>query len=233
MIAGALVLSGIVIALSIALVLCSRLAPPSEDPVVDEVERILPRIQCGQCGYPGCRPYAAAIVAENAPLDLCPPGGEDTVRRLARFLGRAPDDAAIRSADAAAARIPAGAHPAAVWAAEAGSVTMAGRAGSSALRERTGASRTEPAAQAPGGIAAVQAPAAIGCAPTPANMDDVALIDEGLCIGCNLCLRACPVDAIAGVPQMMHTVIAEHCTGCALCLPPCPVDCITLISRHA
>lgn len=57
----------------------------------------------------------------------------------------------------------------------------------------------------------------------------VALIDEAWCIGCTLCIQACPVDAIAGAAKVMHTVIAEECTGCALCIPPCPVDCIAMV----
>ena len=178
-------------ALAIGLVLCSRYMGQSEDSVVDEVERILPRIQCAQCGYPGCRPYAAAIVADAAPLNLCPPGGEATVRRLAKFLGRDSDGLAVPATTACVATVPASA-------------------------------------------ADIDAPAvAAGIATVPANLDKVAVIDEALCIGCNLCARACPVDAIVGVQQMMHTVISEHCTGCALCLPPCPVDCISLTTRHA
>lgn len=61
--------------------------------------------------------------------------------------------------------------------------------------------------------------------PTPPA---VALIDERRCIGCTLCIQACPVDAIVGAAKLMHTVIAQSCTGCELCLPPCPVDCISL-----
>ena len=57
----------------------------------------------------------------------------------------------------------------------------------------------------------------------------VALVDEARCIGCARCIDACPVDAIAGAPGYMHTVIAAYCTGCELCLPPCPVDCIDLV----
>lgn len=56
----------------------------------------------------------------------------------------------------------------------------------------------------------------------------VAVIDEGWCIGCTLCIKACPVDAIFGSNKVMHTVIEPDCTGCALCLPACPVDCISL-----
>ena len=56
----------------------------------------------------------------------------------------------------------------------------------------------------------------------------VAVIRESICIGCTLCIQACPVDAILGAAKQMHTVIESECTGCELCLPPCPVDCIDM-----
>jgi electron transport complex protein RnfB len=56
----------------------------------------------------------------------------------------------------------------------------------------------------------------------------VAVIDENWCIGCTLCLKACPTDAIVGLNKRMHTVITPHCTGCELCLPVCPVVCIQM-----
>ena len=56
----------------------------------------------------------------------------------------------------------------------------------------------------------------------------VAVIDEEICIGCTLCIQACPVDAIVGAAKVMHTVIVAECTGCKLCIPPCPVDCIQM-----
>jgi electron transport complex protein RnfB len=56
----------------------------------------------------------------------------------------------------------------------------------------------------------------------------MAVIDEAWCIGCTLCLDACPTDAILGINKRMHTVIDAHCTGCELCIPVCPVDCISL-----
>ena len=56
----------------------------------------------------------------------------------------------------------------------------------------------------------------------------LAVIDEAWCIGCTLCLTACPVDCIVGGPKSMHTVIDARCTGCELCIPACPVDCISL-----
>jgi electron transport complex protein RnfB len=56
----------------------------------------------------------------------------------------------------------------------------------------------------------------------------VAFIDESLCIGCTLCIQACPVDAIIGAAKQMHTIIPKDCTGCDLCVPACPVDCIVM-----
>jgi len=58
---------------------------------------------------------------------------------------------------------------------------------------------------------------------------EVAVIDEPHCIGCTLCIQACPVDAIVGASRLMHTVLPDWCTGCELCIPPCPVDCIVMV----
>ena len=57
----------------------------------------------------------------------------------------------------------------------------------------------------------------------------VARIDEATCIGCTLCIDACPYDAIVGAAQRMHTVLSALCTGCELCIAPCPVDCIAMV----
>ena len=61
----------------------------------------------------------------------------------------------------------------------------------------------------------------------------VAVIDEAHCIGCTLCIQACPVDAIVGATKQMHTVLTELCSGCDLCVPPCPVDCIDMVPAAA
>jgi len=60
----------------------------------------------------------------------------------------------------------------------------------------------------------------------------VALVDESRCIGCTLCIDACPVDAIVGAQGLMHTVVEPWCIGCHLCLPPCPVDCIDMVAAQ-
>ena len=88
----------------------------------------------------------------------------------------------------------------------------------------------------PGGAEGIARLAAItGQAVTPLNPANgletprtVAIIDEAWCIGCTLCIKACPTDAIIGTHKLMHTVIEPYCTGCELCLPVCPVDCISL-----
>lgn len=128
--------------------------------LIEEVNRRLPQTQCAQCGHPGCRPYAQAIIEDHAPINQCPPGGEALIKELADFLGT-------------------------------DSIPLDSNKG-----------ETKPS--------------------------QIAVILEDDCIGCALCIAACPVDAIVGASRYMHTVIASHCTGCELCLPPCPVDCIEL-----
>jgi electron transport complex protein RnfB len=130
------------------------------DPLVDEIDAILPQTQCGRCGYPACKPYAQAIAKGEADINQCPPGGEEGIRRLADLLGR----------------------------------------------------EFKPLSKAHG----------------PERPKSVAVIDEPRCIGCTLCIQACPVDAIVGAAKQMHTVVAALCTGCELCVAPCPVDCITM-----
>jgi Na+-translocating ferredoxin:NAD+ oxidoreductase subunit B len=93
----------------------------------------------------------------------------------------------------------------------------------------------------PGGSATIgELARLLGRAPLPLNPANgveaparLAFIDESRCIGCAKCLPPCPVDAIAGAPRQMHTVIAELCTGCELCVAPCPVDCISMVDMPA
>jgi len=89
----------------------------------------------------------------------------------------------------------------------------------------------------PGGQITIKALAALlEKQPLPLNPENgveepklVAWIRESACIGCRLCIKACPVDAIIGAGKVMHTVIAQDCTGCKLCVPVCPTDCIDLL----
>ena len=126
-------------------------------PLTDAIDAALPQLQCAECGYPGCRPYALAVANDEAPINLCPPGGQHTANQLARILNRETPSMPIMP---------------------------------------------------PRVVAVIRA-------------DD--------CVGCALCLPACPTDAIIGAPQFDHVVITEHCIGCRLCLPPCPTNCIDII----
>ena len=153
-----LIMIGLALSLGLVLGYAAIKFKVAESPLVQKIDAILPQTQCGQCGFPGCKPYATAIAQGEADINQCPPGGEEGIRRLAELLGVDPKP----------------------------------------LNAEHGVSKPK----------------------------SVAVIDENWCIGCTLCIQACPVDAILGAAKHMHTIIEKECTGCELCIPPCPVDCI-------
>ncbi len=128
------------------------------NPLVDQIDSLLPQTQCGQCNFPGCRPYAEAIANGEAEINQCPPGGQEGVDSIAELLG----------------------------------------------------------------VETIELNAEHG----DTKEDHVVYVDEQMCIGCTLCIQACPVDAFVGSSKVMTTVIEKECTGCDLCIPVCPVDCI-------
>jgi Na+-translocating ferredoxin:NAD+ oxidoreductase subunit B len=160
MIAAIFVMGGLAVLLGLLLGYSALKFKVEGDPLVERIDAILPQTQCGQCGYPGCKPYAQAIASGEADINQCPPGGDAGARALADLMG----------------------------------VEF------KPLNAEHGVTKPK----------------------------SVALIDENTCIGCTLCIQACPVDAILGAAKHMHTVIASECTGCELCVAPCPVDCITM-----
>ena len=115
--------------------------------------------------------------------------------------------------------------------------TKCGYAGCRPYAEAIAAGEAEINQCPPGGAAGIARLAALLSRPAlPLNSANgvekplhVAVIDEALCIGCTLCIQACPVDAIVGSAKLMHTVLASACTGCDLCVPPCPMDCIAMV----
>jgi len=78
----------IALAAGLLLSIASRSLPGKSGDLVEQVNELLPQTQCAQCGFPGCRPYATAIVEDDVAINLCPPGGDATMQRLAHLLGR-------------------------------------------------------------------------------------------------------------------------------------------------
>ena len=88
MLAGVIAIGLIALVAGVLLAWVHDRMPGRDDDLVEKVDALLPQTQCAQCGYPGCRPYARAIAEEGVAINLCPPGGDITVRRLADLLGR-------------------------------------------------------------------------------------------------------------------------------------------------
>ncbi len=152
--------SSLAFLIGLGLAFASRYFHVEGDPLADKVDALLPQTQCGQCAYPGCRPYANAVASGEADVNHCVPGGERTMLEIAGLMGVDPK-----------------------------------------------------------GVEAEEA------------VPVVAFIREDECIGCTLCIKACPVDCIVGAAKQYHTIISDHCTGCTLCLEPCPVDCIDMLEK--
>ena len=134
------------------------------DPMAEQIDKILPQTQCGQCGYPGCKPYAEALSKGETEVNLCIPGGNDVMILISEITGLEPKEMDAEAVEA--------------------------------------------------------------------KPKETAYIDEDLCIGCVLCIKACPVDAILGATKLMHNVIQQECTGCEKCIPVCPVDCIEMLPQN-
>jgi electron transport complex protein RnfB len=125
--------------------------------ISETINKLLPQSQCGQCGYPGCKPYANAI-KNGDKINKCVPGGDEVMKKLSNLLSV--PEIAVEAEE---------------------------------------------------------------------EVESIAIIRADECIGCTLCIQHCPVDAIAGMPKKLHSVLVDYCTGCKLCVDPCPVNCIDMV----
>ncbi|WP_193201192.1 RnfABCDGE type electron transport complex subunit B [Buchnera aphidicola] len=140
------------------------LFPVKTDPIINKINNELPQSQCAQCGYPGCYPYAKAIINKNEKINKCIPGGSELIFKITKLLNldKNIEDINIQNKSLVYTTVK---------------------------------------------------------------------IDEKNCVGCSKCAIFCPVDAIIGAPNFMHTVVQKFCTGCNICLLHCPTNCIKIIKE--
>lgn len=138
--------------------------PIKTDSIINKINSELPQSQCGKCGYPGCYPYAKAIINKNEKINKCIPGGEQLILTITKLLNL---DKNVENIN---------------------------------FKNKS-------------------------------LLYTTVKIDEKNCIGCSKCAAFCPVDAIIGAPNFMHTVVQKFCTGCNICLSHCPTNCIKIIKE--
>lgn len=131
------------------------------DPMIEQINLILPQYQCGQCDYPSCLLYAESIINNNEKINKCIPGGEKIIFDLSKILNK-----------------------------------------KNHYKKKY----------------------------KDSLYYELAFIDEKNCIGCTKCAQICPIDAIIGAKNTIHTVLKSTCTGCKLCISPCPTDCIKIVN---
>jgi len=180
--------------------------------LVVRIDRFLPQTQCMECGEASCRAYAEALAAGRVDIDQCPPGGESTVTALARLLDKSPSSPLSTPSPSTPSPSP--------------------------LSPSSPPSPSPPSPSPPSPppsppLSPSPSPSSPSSpSPSPPSPESpplrLAFIREADCIGCKLCIAACPVDCIVGAAKLMHTVIARECSGCRLCVPVCPTDCIEL-----
>ncbi|WP_187312797.1 RnfABCDGE type electron transport complex subunit B [Buchnera aphidicola] len=159
-----LIFSSLSFLLGLILSYSDYIFPKTIDPIINKINDILPQSQCAQCGYPGCYPYAKAIINENEKINKCIPGGSDLIFKISKLLNldKSLEDINVQN---------------------------------------------------------------------KSILYTTVKIDENNCVGCSKCAIFCPVDAIIGAPNFMHTVVQKFCTGCNICVSHCPTNCIKIIEE--
>lgn len=233
-----IVLGGLGIIFGIGLAISSKIFHVDIDPKIEEIEEVLPGANCGACGYAGCAQYAEAVVKKNEEINLCAPGGEETIKHIAKIMGK---KAGKQERKIALIKCQSGGNNNTIF-----------------KFKNQGIKSCQAAEDLDGG----HNMCGFGClgyndcvAACPFNAIEVdennmRIVDKEKCTGCGNCVEACPRDLIELIPisKKVNILCMSHdtggvakkscgnetaCIGCSLCEKKCPVDAISMENNLA